>query len=46
MNLSGGDPNINKHNQTKKILNKKVDVNAPWGRGNDITSILENKRSN
>ena len=45
-NLSRGDPNINKHNQTKKILNKKVDVNAPWGRGNDITSILENKRGN
>ena len=46
VNLSGGDPNINKHNQTKKILNKKVDINAPWGRADDVTSILENKRSN
>lgn len=45
-NLSRGDPNINKHNQTKKILNKKEDINAPWER-NDLTSqILESKRKN
>ena len=46
VNLSGGDPNINKHNQTKKILNKKEDINALWER-NDLTSqILESKRKN
>lgn len=46
VNLSRGDPNINKHNQTKKILNKKEDINASWER-NDLTSqILENKRKN
>lgn len=45
-NLSRGDPNINKYNQTKKILNKKEDINAPWER-NDLTSqILESKRKN
>lgn len=45
-NLSGGDPNINKHNQTKKILNKKVDINAPWERDDLTSQILESKRKN
>jgi len=46
VNLSRGDPNINKNNQTKKILNKKVDINTQWGRDDQISQILESKRSN
>lgn len=44
--LSGGDPNMNKYNQTKKILNGNADINAQWGRDDDATtSILERKKS-
>ncbi len=46
VNLSGGDPNINKYNQTKKILNKKEDINTPWERNDLISQILESKRKN
>lgn len=41
--LSRGDPNINKREKTKKILNKKEDINDQWNRDDHLSQILKSK---